>query len=65
MLFPHWLMVAGAILVTIGFGGLALRRNRDVESNQEPQEMKASGKRDGRDSSIETLPPWPWRLPPK
>jgi hypothetical protein len=65
MQFPHWLMVAGTVLVALGFGGLALRRNRDVESNQESTEMKANGKRDGRDSNVATLPPWPWHLPPK
>jgi hypothetical protein len=29
MQYPHWLMVAGAVLVAIGFIGLAFRRNRD------------------------------------
>ena len=56
MQYPHWLMVAGAVLVAIGFIGLAFRRNRDVEPNQEPTEMKASGKRDGSDSNAATLP---------
>jgi hypothetical protein len=65
MEYPHWLMVAGAVLVAIGFIGLAFRRNRDVEPNQEPTEMKASGKRDGSDSDAATLPPWPRRPPPQ
>jgi hypothetical protein len=65
MEYPHWLMAAGAVLVVIGFLGLAFRRNRDLEPNPEPTEMKANGKRDGRDSNAATLPPWPWRLPPQ
>jgi LPXTG-motif cell wall-anchored protein len=62
---PHWFIVAGAVLVAIGFIGLAFRRNRDVEPNHEPTEMKANGKRDGRDSNAATLPPWPSRPPPQ
>ena len=65
MQYPHWLMVAGAVLVAIGFIGLAFRRNRDGEPNHEPMEMKANGKRDGRDSNAAALPPWPWRPPPQ
>lgn len=35
---PHWLMIAGAILVTIGFLGLALSRNKQAatDADQEP-----------------------------
>jgi LPXTG-motif cell wall-anchored protein len=29
MEFPHWLMVAGAVLVVIGLIGFAFRRNKD------------------------------------
>jgi hypothetical protein len=63
--YPHWLIVAGAVLVAIGFIGLAFRRSRDVEPNHEPTEMKANWKRDGRDPDVAPLPPWPWRLPPQ
>jgi hypothetical protein len=63
--YPHWLIVAGAVLVVIGFIGLALRRNRDVEPNQEPTEMEATWKRNGRDSDAAALPPWPSRPPPQ
>jgi hypothetical protein len=63
--YPHWMMMAGAILVAAGFIGLAFHRNRNAETDHEPPEMKASGKRDGRDSKIATLPPWPWRPPPE
>ena len=66
MQYPHWLMVAGAVLVVLGFIGLALRQKRDVELDDEQTEMKANGKRDGRDPNTTTLPlpPWPWRPPP-
>jgi hypothetical protein len=63
MQYPHWLMVAGAVLVVLGFIGLALRQKRDVEPDDEQTEMKATGKRDGRDAAA--LPPWPWRPPPQ
>jgi hypothetical protein len=33
MEYPHWLIVAGAILLMLGFVGLALRR-RGVEAEQ-------------------------------
>ena len=65
MEYPHWLLVAGAVLVVLGFIGLALRQKRDVELDHEQTEMKANGKRDGRDSNATTLPPWPWRPPPE
>ena len=57
MEYPHWLIVAGAVLVAIGFIGLAFRRNRDGEPDYEPMETKANGKRDGRDSNATALPP--------
>jgi hypothetical protein len=65
MEYPHWIMVAGAALVALGFIGLALRQKRDVELDHEQTEMKANGQRDGRDSIATTLPPWPWRPPPQ
>jgi hypothetical protein len=58
-------LVAGAVLVVLGFIGLAVRQKRDVELDHEQTEMKANGKRDGRESNVATLPPWPWRLPPE
>jgi hypothetical protein len=64
MQYPHWLMVAGAVLVVLGFIGLALRQKRGVELDDEQTEMKANGKRDGRESNATTLPPWPRRSPP-
>jgi hypothetical protein len=65
MQYPHWIMVAGAALVALGFIGLTLRQKRDVEPDHEQTEMKANGKRDGRDSNATTLPPWPSRPPPQ
>jgi hypothetical protein len=34
MQYPHWLMVAGAVLV-LGFIGIALRQKRDLELDDE------------------------------
>jgi hypothetical protein len=41
--YPHWMM-AGAILVAVGFIGLAFHRNRTVEPDHKAPEMKANGK---------------------
>ena len=35
MQYPHWLMVAGAILVVIGFIGFAFRKNRNAEPDED------------------------------
>jgi hypothetical protein len=32
--YPHWMMMAGAILVALGFIGLAFDRNRNVEPDR-------------------------------
>ena len=42
--YPHWLMVAGAALVAIGFIGVAFSQNRTVEPDYEATEIKAKGK---------------------
>jgi len=45
--FPHWLMIAGALLLILGFVGLALRQRGveaepdSVASDQEPSEPEA------------------------
>jgi len=44
MQYPHWLMVAGAILVVLGFIGLAFHRNRNAEPDHKSPEVKANGK---------------------
>ena len=59
MQYPHWLMVAGAVLVAIGFIGLAFRRNRDGERDHEPTEVTANGKQ----SETPTPPPFPLARP--
>jgi hypothetical protein len=65
MEYPHWLIIAGTVLLAIGFIGLAFHRKRDVEPNDEPTQMKANGEQDKRESNVATLPPWPWRPPPE
>ncbi len=38
MQYPHWLMVAGAVLAVVGFIGLALHKTADpVENNLEQE----------------------------
>jgi len=32
--YPHWMMMAGAILVAVGFIGLAFRQNRNSAVNE-------------------------------
>ncbi len=34
---PHWLMIAGTILMTTGFLGLAFTRNREAATNLNPE----------------------------
>jgi hypothetical protein len=35
MEYPQWLMIAGAVLVVLGFIGLAFRQNRNGETVDE------------------------------
>ncbi len=44
MQYSHWLMVAGAVLVVLGFVGLAFRRNGNAEADREVTEVKANRK---------------------
>ena len=32
--YPHWMMMAGAIFVALGFIGVVFHRNRNVETDQ-------------------------------
>jgi hypothetical protein len=32
--YPHWMMIAGAIFVALGFSGLAFRQNRNSAGNE-------------------------------
>ena len=34
---PHWLMMAGALLVVVGFIGFAFRKNREAATGKEQQ----------------------------
>jgi hypothetical protein len=34
---PHWLIIAGAILIAVSFIGLALTRNKEVAMNPDPE----------------------------
>jgi hypothetical protein len=34
---PHWLMIAGALLVVVGFMGFAFRKNGEAATGKEPQ----------------------------
>jgi hypothetical protein len=38
MQYPHWLMVAGAVLVVFGLIGFSFRQNKNVEPGHEPTE---------------------------
>src|SRR6266403_95155 len=40
--YPHWMMMAGAILVAVGFIGLVFHRNRNVETDQ--KKLGANGR---------------------
>jgi hypothetical protein len=40
MQYPHWLMVAGAVLVVLGFVGFTFRQKPD----HEPTEIETDGK---------------------
>jgi hypothetical protein len=44
MQYPHWLMVAGAVLVVLGFVGFAFRQNRNVEPGDKPTQTETNGK---------------------
>jgi len=40
--FPHWVMMAGAILVALGFMGFAFHQNRNGPGNDEPARARES-----------------------
>ena len=41
MQYPHWLMVAGAVLVVLGFVGVAIRKN-NAQPAEDNLEQKAA-----------------------
>jgi hypothetical protein len=53
MQYPHWLMVAGAVLAVVGFIGFAFQKNA------EPAEEQAIAPREDRPLTDRQLPPSP------
>jgi hypothetical protein len=53
MQYPHWLMVAGAVLVVVGFIGFAFQKNA------EPAEEQAIAPPEERPLADRQLPPSP------
>ena len=53
MQYPHWLMVAGAVLVVVGFIGFAFQKNA------EPPEEQAIAPPEDRPLTDRQLPPSP------
>ena len=51
--YPHWMMMAGAILVALGFIGLAFRQNRNgpVESSRTRESTPAERLKAMRESA--------------
>jgi hypothetical protein len=45
MQYPHWLMVAGAVLVVLGFIGFAFRQNRNGAVDEQ---SRSQGKTNGQ-----------------
>jgi hypothetical protein len=39
MQYPHWMMAAGAILVVVGFAGLAFRKNKAASDENDPDQL--------------------------
>jgi hypothetical protein len=46
--YPHWMMMAGAILVAAGFIGLAFHRNRESAPTERPKAMRESASASAR-----------------
>ena len=56
--YPHWLMIAGILLIAFGLIGLAFRRNRDTTPSRE---IEPKTKQD----SPRTTKKHDWSLPPE
>jgi LPXTG-motif cell wall-anchored protein len=56
--FPHWLMIAGILLIAFGLIGLAFRRNRDTSPSGE---IEAKAEQDSSTASKKV----DWSLPPE
>jgi DNA-directed RNA polymerase alpha subunit len=51
---PHWLMIAGAILVVVGFVGLALQKNRPEPAETDEQDHpRLDRRRSGEPNQID------------
>ena len=42
MQYPHWMMVAGAVLVVVGFVGFAFRNNKAALDNNDVEQTSAN-----------------------
>ncbi|TMJ83258.1 MAG: LPXTG cell wall anchor domain-containing protein [Alphaproteobacteria bacterium] len=60
--YPHWLMIAGILLIAFGLIGLAFRRNRDTSPSREI-EPKAKQDSPRASKKVDWSPP-PEKSPP-
>lgn len=65
MEYPHWLMVAGGVLVVVGFVGLAFHQNRTVEPDHEPTENEEEEITERKPEPSRSLFPSPPTEPPR
>jgi hypothetical protein len=49
--YPHWMMMAGAILVAAGFIGLAFHRNRNGPVNESSRARESTTPTERRESA--------------
>ena len=56
--YPHWLMIAGILLIAFGLIGLAFRRNRDTSPSGE---IEPKAKQDSTRATKKVN----WSLPPE
>jgi hypothetical protein len=56
MQYPHWMMVAGAALVVVGFIGFAFRKNNAASDENDPEQTsptdEPSSARPTRDTGL-------------
>ena len=56
--YPHWLMIAGSVLVAFGVVGLAFRRNRDTTPSAE---IESKAKQDSSRATNRATKKIDWR----
>jgi hypothetical protein len=65
MEYSHWMMVAGACLVVLGFIGLIFSRNRNLESAEDnlpaPPNSSVAGGAEGEEISARRSPAGLWK----